>query len=196
MSPERINITIHCPNFNGTMEEDFKIEGSKEELLQEAYEKGRSYEKECTGCAQTVVASVLDTLGIQNEDVFKAASGLADGIGLTGNASCGALTGGAMVLSYLYGRDRDNFSDMYAAMDSYRLAKKLHDRFVDKYDSPRCFDIQENFFGRTFDLYDSQEMEEAFDEGMMEECSKVVGNTARLTVEIILEKERETENNE
>lgn len=178
------------------MGKDFTIEGSKEELLQKAYELGREYEKECTGCAQTTVASVFDTLDIQNEDVFKAASGLADGIGLTGNASCGALTGGAMVLSYLYGRDRDNFSDMLASMDSYRLAKKLHDRFVEKYDSPRCYDIQESLFGRTFDLYDPEEFEEADSEGMMEECSKVVGNAARLTVEIILEKERETEDNE
>lgn len=175
---------------------NFKIEGSEEELLQEAYEKGREYEKECTNCAQTTIASIFDTLDIQNEDIVKAASGLADGIGLTGNATCGALTGGAMVLSYLYGRDRDNFSDMLAAMDSYRLAKKLHDRFVERYDGPRCFDIQEDIFGRTFDLYDSEELEEAFNEGMHEECSKVVGNTARLTVEIILEKENETKNNE
>lgn len=173
--------------------EDLEIEGSEEELLQEAYDKGREYEKECTGCAQTVIAGIFDTLDIRNEDVFKAASGLADGIGLTGNGTCGALTGGAMVLSYLYGRDYDNFSDMYAAMDSYMLAKKLHDRFVEKYGSPRCFDIQEDIFGRTFDLYDSEELEEAFNEGMDEECSKLVGNTARLTVEIILEEESETE---
>lgn len=174
---------------------DLEIEGSREELLQEAYEKGRKYEEECTGCAQTTIAAIFDTLNINNEDVFKAASGLADGLGLTGNATCGALTGGAMVLSYLYGRDRNNFSDMLAAMDSYRIAKKLHDRFVKKYDSPRCFDIQETFFGRTFDLYDPKELEKAFSVGMPKKCSKVVGDSARWAVELVIEKEKDKKSN-
>lgn len=168
---------------------NIKVEGSKEELLKKAHDLAKKYEQECTGCAQTVMAGIFDTLNIWNDKVFKAASGLADGIGLTGNATCGALNGGAIVIGYLYGREREDFSDMLKPMRSYMLAKKLHDRFVEKYESPRCHDIQMKLMGRTYDLYDPEEFEEAMEEGMLGECSEVVGNTARSAVEIILEEE-------
>ncbi|MEM4156195.1 MAG: hypothetical protein QXQ38_05665 [Archaeoglobaceae archaeon] len=57
---------------------------SRREILEKAFELGQKYEREYTGCAQTVIAAIFDTLGIWNEDVFRAASGLADGLGLTG----------------------------------------------------------------------------------------------------------------
>ena len=53
-------------------------------IAQKAYDLGVKYEKECTGCAQTVVAAMFEALGIWSDDVFKAASGLANGLGLTG----------------------------------------------------------------------------------------------------------------
>ena len=159
---------------------------SKEELLEKAFKLGQKYEKRCTGCAQTVIAAIFDTLDIWNEDVFKAASGLADGLGLTGDGTCGALVGGSMVLSYLTGRDRKHFKDMMYPMKSYSLVKKLHDQYIELYGTCRCYDVQKALMGRTYNLWDQQEMQEAFQSGMMEHCSKVVGTTAKLTVEIIL----------
>ena len=45
--------------------------------------------------------------------------------------------------------------------------------------------------GRTFDLYDPSELKKAAEYGMMDHCSKVVGTSARLATEIILdEKDR------
>ncbi|NIQ05495.1 MAG: C_GCAxxG_C_C family protein, partial [Candidatus Korarchaeota archaeon] len=64
-------------------------------------------------------------MGIMNHDVFKAASGLADGLGLSGDGACGALVGGAMVISYLFGRERKDFEDIFKPMKSYLLARKL-----------------------------------------------------------------------
>ena len=115
---------------------------SKEELLEKAFKLGVQYEKENTGCAQTVIAAIFDTLGIWNEDVFKAASGLADGLGLTGDGACGALVGGSMVISYLYPREKKDFKDMYKPMKAYAMVKQLHDQFVEKYGTCRCYDIQ------------------------------------------------------
>ena len=106
---------------------------SIEEISNKAFEQGRKYEKECTGCAQTTIAGIFDALGIDNEDVFKAASGLADGLGLTGNGTCGSLMGGAIVIGYLFGRERKDFADMMKPLKSYILSKKLHDEFVEKY---------------------------------------------------------------
>ena len=81
----------------------------KSEYFNKAFDLGKKYEKTCTGCAQTVIAAIFDTLEIWNDDVFKAASGLADGLGLTGDGSCGALVGASMVIGYLFGREKKDF---------------------------------------------------------------------------------------
>lgn len=162
------------------------MKDKKDEILNKAFELGKKYEQECTGCAQTVVAAIFESLGIWNEDVFRAASGLADGLGLTGDGSCGALVGSSMVIGYLFGRSREDFKDMYKPMKSYTLVKKLHDKYVKQYGSCRCFDVQEKTMGRTFNLWNADEMKEAFKAGMMDNCSTIVGNVAKLATKIIL----------
>ncbi len=159
---------------------------NREELAKKAFELGQKYEKKYTGCAQTVIAAIFDTLDIWNEDVFKAASGLADGLGLTGDGTCGALVGASMALSYLFGRDRKHFRDIMYPMKSYSLVKKLHDKYVEEYGTCRCYDVQKSIMGRTYNLWDQKEMMDAFQSGMMEHCSKIVGMTAKFTIELIL----------
>ncbi len=162
------------------------MKDKKDEILNKAFELGKKYEQERTGCAQTAVAAIFESLGIWNEDVFRAASGLADGLGLTGDGSCGALVGSSMVIGYLFGRSREDFKDMYKPMKSYTLVKKLHDKYVKQYGSCRCFDVQEKTMGRTFNLWNADEMKEAFKAGMMDNCSTIVGNVAKLATKIIL----------
>jgi C_GCAxxG_C_C family probable redox protein len=159
----------------------------KEEMTEKAYNLAEKYEQTCTGCAQTTIAGIFGALGIQNDDVFKAASGLADGLGLSGNGTCGALVGGAMVISYLFGREWKDFGDMLKPMKSYLLSKKLHDRFMEKYGTCRCYDLQESLMGRTFNLMDKQVVQEAVEFGMFKYCSKVAGTGASLATEIILD---------
>lgn len=156
---------------------------------EKARELGEQYEKTCTGCAQTTLAAVMDALGTESEDAFRAASGLADGIGLSGDGSCGALAGGVMAIGLLRGRARKDFHDPLAAMDSYLLARRLVTHFQEQYGSCRCYDIQKKLMGRTFNLLDPKEMKEALGFGMLDHCSRVVGDSAKKTVEILLERE-------
>lgn len=160
---------------------------SVDDIGDRAFELARRYEKECTGCAQTTIAGIFGALDIWNEDVFKAASGLADGLGLTGDGTCGSLTAAAMVIGYLFGRERKDFADMMKPMRSYVLSKVLHDEFVEKYGSCRCYDVQERLMGRTYNLYDADELREAFSSGMLDHCSMLVGEMARLTTRLILQ---------
>ena len=160
---------------------------TKKEIQEKAFTLGKKYEKECTGCAQTVVAAIFESLGIWNEDVFKAASGLADGLGLTGNGACGALVGGSMVIGYLFGRSREDFKDMYKPMKSYILSKKLHDKYMKKYGTIRCQDVQIKLMGHSFNMWNADELKKAFKSGMMEHCSTLVGEVARMAVKIILD---------
>jgi C_GCAxxG_C_C family probable redox protein len=162
---------------------------SKKEILDKAYELGKKYEKQCTGCSQSAIAAIFEALGIWNEDVFKAASGLADGLGLTGDGSCGALVGASMVISYLFGREHKDFKDMYKPLKSYKLVKELHDKYVSIYGSCRCFDVQQKLMGRTYNLWNEKEFEEAASSGMMNYSSDVVGNVAKMAVQIILDNE-------
>jgi C_GCAxxG_C_C family probable redox protein len=163
-----------------------------EAIAERAGQMAADYEKTCTGCAQSAVAGLLDAFEIDSEDVFKAASGLADGIGLTGDGSCGSLTGCAMVIGLIFGRERKDHRDMMKPMQSYLLCKELHEEIIREYGSCRCHDIQQKIMGRTYNLLDPKELEEAMKEGMLEHCAGVVGRTTRRAAELIL-KERSFE---
>ena len=123
---------------------------------------------------------------------FLVASGLADGLGLTGDGACGGLTGGALVIGLLFGRTSHDFQDPFAAMHSYDLVQKLHEDFIKRYGTCRCYDIQKELMGRSFNLRSSEDIEAALAAGMQEHCSTVVGNAARAALQIILAATAET----
>ena len=162
------------------------MEKNTEGIAERAGRLAAEYESTCTGCAQSAVAGLLDAFEIDADDVFKAASGLADGIGLTGNGSCGSLTGSAMVIGLIFGREREDHRDMMKPMQSYLLCKELHDEFIREYGSCRCHDIQQKIMGRTYELLDPRQLEEAMKEGMLAHCSGVVGRAAQRAAELIL----------
>jgi C_GCAxxG_C_C family probable redox protein len=159
-----------------------------ENVLNKAFESGKRHEMQSSGCPQCTVAGIFEALGIENDDVFKAATGFADGVGLTGDGHCGALSGGVMAISYLFGREGKDSGDMMKQVPALILSKKLHDQFIEKYGTCRCADIQTKFVGRFFNLYDPKEMEAAYKAGMVDKCSTLVGEVARMATKIILEK--------
>jgi len=161
---------------------------SNELILKKAFDLGKKYESECTGCAQCAVAAVFEALDIWDDNVFKSASGLADGLGLTRDCACGALVGASMVISYLYGREHKDFKDILKPFKSYELVKKLHSQFIEKYGSCRCENLQISFTGRAYNLWDPDEIAEAFAPGgLIDYCPDLVGNVARLATKIILD---------
>jgi len=119
-----------------------------EEILNKAFESGKRHEMRSGGCPKRTIAAVFEALGIKNDEVFRTATGFADGVGLTGDGHCGALSGGVMAISYLFGRKKEDFGDIMKLLNACILSKKLHDQFVDKYGTCRCTDIQTKFFGR------------------------------------------------
>jgi C_GCAxxG_C_C family probable redox protein len=162
---------------------------NREVLLEKAYQLGFEYEKTYRGCSQCVIAAIQDTLDIQDDNAFKAATGLAGGVGLSGIGPCGAFSGAAMVLSQLKGRERSNFEDPEKVrFKSFDLASKLVDKFFDEYGTITCRDLQKRIFGRSYYLRDPDEFKKFHDAGAHDEkCPDVVGKAARMAVEIILE---------
>ena len=56
----------------------FFVNKKKFYLIQKARATGFQYERDCTNCCQSTIAAIQDILGVQNESVFKAGSGMAD----------------------------------------------------------------------------------------------------------------------
>lgn len=157
------------------------------EILDLAFNKAKQYEMRSGGCSQCTLAGVFDALGVENDDIFKAATGLADGVGLTGDGHCGALSGGVLAIGYFFGREKEDFGDMMKLVKGNLLSKKLHGCFVEKYGTCRCADLQTSFFGRFYNLYDPEEMKAAVKAGLLDTCSTLVGEVAKMATEIILD---------
>ncbi len=166
------------------------MKDGEEAILQRAFDLGKAYEKANGGCPQCTLAGIFEALDVWDDAVFKSATGLADGVGLTGDGHCGALSGGTMAIGYFFGRLRENFSDVTGQLKACILAKKLHHEFIEKFGTCRCADLQSKLVGRFYNLYDPAEFEAGLKAGMPEKCSTVVGETARMATRIILDEQK------
>jgi C_GCAxxG_C_C family probable redox protein len=125
---------------------------------------------------------------MRNDEVFKAASGLSGGVGLSTHGTCGALSGGVMAFGMLFGRERRNFKDPdRVRMVACRLGKQLSERFEEEYGSVICCQIQNSHLGRNYDLWNSTDYVD-FDEVAYQQnkCPHLVGTAAVWAAEIIL----------
>ena len=160
-------------------------------LANKAHDLGFRYEKEFRGCGQCFIAAVYDALDLPYDALFKSLSGLAGGVGMVNDGNCGAYIGGALVLSSLVGRERDDFKDEIGKrFEAYRLSRKLRDRFIEKYGTVTCGNIHQEIFGREFNLLDVEQMA-TFDAmgGHRDKCPEVVGQAAAWVIEIMNEED-------
>lgn len=161
----------------------------KENIIEHAFSLGLEYEKKITGCCQCTIAAIQDALEVRNDAVFKAGSGLTAGGGLSCDGSCGGYTGGIMVMSSIFGRQREKWDDDIEEKDcAHNMAKALMEKFNREYGSTICKGIHGKIFGRTFDLWDAQE-KQAFEKAgaHVDKCTTVVGTAAAWATELILE---------
>jgi len=159
------------------------------EAAQRAYDLGFEYEQVYRGCGQCAIAAVIDTLGLTDgNEVFRAATAFAAGVGMMGDGSCGGYLGGVLLLGHLGGREKNDFLDEAGVrFQTYDLAREYHDRFIAKYGSVTCRDIHMNVFGRSFFLRDRDDFikfEEAG--GHVEKCPAVVADATKWAVELII----------
>ncbi len=164
----------------------------KDKRIEKAYELGFSYEKQFKGCAQCTIAAIQDTLDIKNDEIFRAASSLAMGGGLTCAGACGGVSGGAMMISHLYGRRKEFFEgDDEMKITSHRLTRELHQRFIDTYGTVICGEIHQKIFGRNYDIRIPEEKLQFNEDGAhRDKCTSVVAKAAAWTVELILEEQQ------
>lgn len=110
----------------------------KEEFLQQAYGFGLEYEKTRKDCSQCVVCALEKVLELNYPDLVNASFPLCGGVINTIKGTRGGLTGGALVIGYLYGRDKEEFQKIMFNRKSLSLVKNLFDRFIQEYYSITC----------------------------------------------------------
>lgn len=80
-------------------------------------------------------------------------------------------------------------------MVAYRLASRLLEKYQKTYGTLICKEIQKQKFGRSYDLRNPDDVKAFVDAGGHSHlCPDVVGNTARMTAEIIIEHENTCNN--
>lgn len=155
----------------------------KSEVAEKAYQLAFDYELEYGCCPQCVLTTVKETVGYVTDDTIKASHGLSGGGGLTGVGACGALTGGLMALSCKRGRDRDNFPKGKYIVN-FKHGQKLVDRFKDEFGGITCQDLQNQFTGRTFDLWNADEYAQ-FDKEREHKCAHASAMVTKWVVELL-----------
>lgn len=158
------------------------------QIKAKASELAMKYEQEYGGCSQVVLGALRDSIGGISDDVFKAGTGLAGGIGLAGN-SCGALTGGVMAISCYFGRDYAQFSDPDGErFKSFRLADKLQNKIEEEYGTSICKGIQTKIMGRFYDLRITSERDEFLEAGGHgDKCPAVCAKATEFVIDILNE---------
>ena len=168
---------------------------TKSEIIQKAKAKALENDK-FSGCSQSVLGSLQETLGIGNKEAFKSATVLSGGIAKRGE-SCGAVIGALMALGLVIGREKMEDTERYReAMDPAseiieRFKEELHKQFgfKEKLQSTLCKEIQEKIYGRSFNLMSEEDYQAFLAAGGHDDngCPKVCGIAAQVTAEKLLE---------
>ncbi len=160
----------------------------KEKIINKAYRLGKEYEGKYRGCSQCTLGALEDAFKLEKGELFTASTALAGGGGLTTASGCGGFTGGALFIGKFLGRSGKDFKKISSSKSGiFTVVKELHERFAEKYGSVICRDIQRKIFGRSFNLFDSQEKQKFNEMGAhIDKCPLVVANAAKWTAELIL----------
>ena len=157
----------------------------KEALVKKASESAYNYEKTYGSCAQSCLGGLRDAfpdLGVTDE-MFKTSYGLAGGCGFCLEGTCGALSGAAMAISILNGRDKDHMDDDFSAC--YDKIKKVIANFRSKY-GVTCREVQTAMLGDCYDFF-TEEGEAGYNaKDGDENCAKAVGYSTKLVAEMIV----------
>ena len=100
-----------------------------------------------------------------------------------GEGACGALTGGLMALSAKYGRDRDKL-DKGRCINNFKKSKELTERFHQEFGGVTCQQLQQQFTGRTYDLWNADEYK-AFDTARGQQCAHATGTVTKWVIEML-----------
>lgn len=154
----------------------------KMEIAEEAAALARSYEFDFGCCPQCVLAAVKETVpgSKVTDETIKASHGLSGGGGLTGVGLCGSLVGGLLTLGTKRGRDRNKF-EKGKFIGNFKLCNELTEAFEKEFGGLTCRDLQKQFTGHTYDMWQPEEYQ-AFSDNRGEQCAETAEFVTRWVV--------------
>jgi len=171
---------------------------NKERIVQNVRKKAHEYDK-FSGCSQSVLLSIQEELGLGDLEAFKAATVFGGGVARSGE-TCGALIGALMALGLVIGREQ--MEDTEAYRRAIEPAREIQRRFQEELKrqlqfredlkTTLCKEIQENIYGRSFDLNDEKDYQTFLDacgHGDLG-CPRVCAIAAQVAAEKIFELKR------
>jgi C_GCAxxG_C_C family probable redox protein len=156
---------------------------NKTVLADEVYESAVCYELDYGCCPQCVLTAIQEAVGLVDDQTIKASHGLSGGGGLMGQGTCGALAGGLMALSVKRGRDREKFNKG-RFINNFSKGRELVEKFRQEFDGITCEDLQKNFTGKTYDMWNPKEYSQ-FDKERGMKCAHASGTVARWVIEML-----------
>lgn len=158
------------------------IPEEKQALLDAAYVKAEKYEYDYGACPQCVLATIQELVGGIDDATIKAVHGLSGGGGLMSEGACGALTGGLVAISAKYGRDRDKM-DKGRYINNFKKCKELVERFKAEFGGVTCAQLQQQFTGKTYDMWNAEEYK-AFNDARGHKCAHATGKVTQWVIEM------------
>jgi C_GCAxxG_C_C family probable redox protein len=168
----------------------------REQLLDRVEARATALMVKHGGCGQCVLLALQEELNLPGgADAVKAAGFTNLGVARLGNI-CGALMGSIMAMGLASGRGNldeplypspEEVDDVYFLPKSLLRIREFYYRFVQEFGSWSCRDLQVRIFGRSFETVVMDEEEEFHKAGGHLRCVDMVGRTARLAAETILD---------
>ena len=157
---------------------------SRDELLDKIEKAAHDYERDFHGCSRCVLKPLQDHLDLGNDASLKASTPLAAGVAMRGE-TCGALLGGLLAVGIVTASEE--LKDVNALTNSLAAGFRLARNFEKEFGTTNCTKIQTDKLGRFYSLADPEQYKAFIEAGGYRECPKVVGKTARMTAEFILD---------
>lgn len=159
-------------------------EMNRDDVMQLAYKKGFEYEQKYGQCSQCCAAAIVDIFNL-DPMLIKAGYLLSGGFAKCGRGTCGALSGAAIIISSIYGRSRDEFAD-FTDKKALNMMVSIQGKFEEKYGAINCRSVQEKIFGRSYNFFDENDVDQFMKDGGHEDkCPDVVGSVAMWLAEAL-----------
>ena len=88
-----------------------------------------------------------------------------------------------MALSAKRGRDRSKL-DKGRFINNFNKGNELVERFREEFGGITCSELQQQFTGRTYDLWDGEQYQ-AFDEARGRQCAHATGTVTKWVIEML-----------